>query len=279
LQVLRTVDEIRTWRRTVDGDVGLVPTMGYLHEGHLSLVREARRQNSRVVATIFVNPAQFAPGEDLERYPRDESRDLELLEQERADVVFAPPVEEMYPMAFSTHVAVDGLTAKLEGASRPTHFRGVTTVVAKLLNLVQPHRAYFGQKDAQQLAVIRRMVADLNQPVEVIGMPIVREPDGLAMSSRNAYLSPEQRAAAPVLSRALAFARRLFDEGIRDAGRLRRSIEETLRTEPGADIDYVSIADATTLDELDVVDRPALASLAVRFGHTRLIDNTTLHPR
>jgi pantoate--beta-alanine ligase len=276
LRVFRTIDELRAWRCALEGDVGLVPTMGYLHEGHLSLVRAARSENAHVVTTIFVNPTQFAPNEDLARYPRDESRDLSLLEAERADAVFAPEVREMYPEGFATYVTVENLTSRLEGASRPTHFRGVTTIVLKLLNLIQPQRAYFGRKDAQQLAVIRRMVRDLDVPVDVIGMPIVREPDGLAMSSRNAYLTPEQRAAAPVLSRALAFAEHLFDDGVRDASQIRRGVEATLRAQPLAEIDYVSVADPDSLEEMDTIASTALVSLAVRFGPTRLIDNIVL---
>ena len=278
MRVFRTIRELREWRAALQGDVGLVPTMGYLHDGHLSLVREARRLNAHVVTTIFVNPTQFAPNEDLARYPRDEARDLELLRAERVDAVLAPSVGEMYPEGFTTYVTVEGLTERLEGASRPTHFRGVTTVVLKLLNIVQPARAYFGQKDAQQLAVIRRMARDLDAPVEIVGLPIVREPDGLAMSSRNAYLTPAQRAAAPVLHRALAAAQRLFEDGGRDAEGMRQCVERILADEPLAAIDYVSVAAADTLEELRTVDRPALVSLAVRFGQTRLIDNVTLVP-
>ncbi|HZP55949.1 MAG TPA: pantoate--beta-alanine ligase [Dehalococcoidia bacterium] len=278
MQVLRTVAEVRAWRRGLAGSVGLVPTMGYLHEGHLSLVRAARAADAHVLVSIFVNPTQFAPNEDLARYPRDEARDLALLEREGVDAIFAPGVEEMYPEGFSTYVTVEGLTARLEGASRPTHFRGVTTVVAKLLNIVQPERAYFGQKDAQQLAVVRRMTRDLDLPVEIVGMPIVREADGLAMSSRNVYLSPEERQAALVLSRALRLASELCAAGERDAGVLRARMRALIDGEPLARADYVSIADPETLAELDRVDRPALASLAARFGTTRLIDNTLLAP-
>lgn len=276
MQVFRTVSEIRAWRGSLSGDVGLVPTMGYLHEGHLSLVRAARAENAHVVTSIFVNPTQFAPNEDLERYPRDERRDLALLEEEGVDAVFAPEVGEMYPEGFETYVSVERATQRLEGASRPTHFRGVTTVVLKLFNIVQPRRAYFGQKDAQQLAVIRRMVRDLNAPVEIVGMPIVREPDGLAMSSRNVYLSPEERRAALALSRALRQAEELFAAGERDAGIIRSAVESTIGAEPLAAIDYVSVADTETLEELTAVERPALVSVAARFGGTRLIDNVTL---
>jgi pantoate--beta-alanine ligase len=273
--VLRTIAEVRAWRAKVDG-VGLVPTMGYLHEGHLSLVRAAKAENGATVVSIFVNPTQFAPHEDLARYPRDEARDLEQLEAEGVDAVFAPDASEMYAEGFSTYVSVEGLTDRLEGASRPTHFRGVTTVVAKLFAIVQPERAYFGQKDAQQLAVIRRMVRDLDMPVEIAAMPIVRESDGLAMSSRNAYLTPEQRTAASVLGLSLSLAERMFDDAVRDASGIRDAMRVYIGRQRLAEIDYVSIADAETLDELDVIDRDALVSLAVRFGTTRLIDNTVL---
>lgn len=275
MRVVRTIDEFRAWRRGVQG-LGFVPTMGYLHEGHLSLVRASRRDNAHTAASIFVNPTQFGPAEDLSRYPRDEERDLALLDAEGVDAVFVPSAEEMYPAGHQTHVAVEGLTQRLEGASRPTHFQGVTTVVAKLLNIVQPDRAYLGQKDAQQLAVIRRMVRDLDVPVEVVAMPIVREPDGLAMSSRNVYLSPEERKAAHVLCLAVSLADRMFDDAERDASRIREAVERAVAAEPLARIDYVSVADFETLEELSVIDRTALVSLAVRFGSTRLIDNTVL---
>ncbi len=275
MRVVRTIDEFRAWRRGVQG-LGFVPTMGYLHEGHFSLVRASRRDNAHTAASIFVNPTQFGPTEDLSRYPRDEERDLALLEAEGVDAVFVPSAEEMYPAGHQTHVAVEGLTRRLEGASRPTHFQGVTTVVAKLLNIVQPDRAYFGQKDAQQLAVIRRMVRDLDVPVEILAMPIVREPDGLAMSSRNVYLSAEERAAAHVLCLAVSLADRMFDDAERDASRIREAVERAIAAEPLARIDYVSVADYETLEELSVIDRTALVSLAVWFGPTRLIDNTVL---
>jgi pantoate--beta-alanine ligase len=258
--------------------IGLVPTMGALHEGHLSLVRRARADNDTVVVSIFVNPTQFGPSEDYARYPRDPDRDLALLRDLGTDVVFMPPVEEMYPEGFDTYVQVEKLSQVLEGASRPGHFRGVATVVTKLFNIVQPHRAYFGQKDAQQLAVIRRLTRDLDLPVEVVGLPTVREPDGLAMSSRNAYLSPEERKAAPVLYRSLEAAQELWRSGVRDVSLIRQRMNEVLAAEPLARVDYVSVADAETLEELETVDRPALVSLAVRIGGTRLIDNVTLMP-
>ena len=265
-------------RTRMTGSVGLVPTMGYLHEGHLSLVRCARGDNEHLVVSIFVNPTQFGPQEDYRRYPRDPERDLRLLEQEGTDIVFMPGVEEMYPPGFDAWVEVgQSLTGRLEGAFRPGHFRGVATVVAKLFNVVQPQRAYFGQKDGQQLAVIRKMVADLNMGVEVVAVPTVREPDGLAMSSRNAYLSPEERRAAAVLWRSLCRARELFDAGERRAEVIRGEMEDVLAAEPLARVEYVSVADAQTLAELETIqDRAALVSLAVRIGSTRLIDNVTV---
>lgn len=275
MELIRTVAEARAYRREVAGSVGLVPTMGFLHEGHLSLVRASRERDDSTIATIFVNPAQFAPNEDLARYPRDEERDLELLQSEGVQAVFSPSdPSEMYPEGYATYVTVERLTERLEGASRPTHFRGVTTVVLKLLNITQPDRAYFGQKDAQQLAVVRRMTADLNVPVEVVSMPIAREPDGLALSSRNIFLSGEQRTAALVLSRSLRMAEQLYARGERDAAIIRSLMESMINAEPLASLDYVSVADADTLDELASIGRPALVSLAVRFGTTRLIDNT-----
>ncbi len=275
MQIFRTVAEVRVWRRNAD-DVGLVPTMGSLHEGHLSLVRAARRHSTATVVSIFVNPTQFAPNEDLARYPRDEARDTAMLEAEGVDAVFAPDAAEMYPEGYATYVHVEGLTQRLEGASRPTHFRGVTTVVAKLFGVVQPDRAYFGQKDAQQLAVICRMIRDLDIAVEIVAMPIVRESDGLAMSSRNALLSPEERTAASVLALSLSLAERMYDDAERDASRIRGAMEDLIRGEPLADVDYISVADAASIEEIETVDRAVLVSLAVRFGAVRLIDNTTL---
>jgi pantoate--beta-alanine ligase len=278
MEIATTVADMRKLRRQMPGSVGLVPTMGYLHEGHLSLVRGARGAEDHVVASIFVNPTQFGPQEDYQRYPRDTDRDLAALERERVDIVFMPPVEEMYPEGFDTHVEVERLTEVLEGAHRPGHLRGVTTVVAKLFLIVQPHRAYFGQKDAQQLAVVRRMARDLDMGVEVVGLPTVREADGLAMSSRNAYLSPSEREAAPVLSRSLRLAEDLWREGERDAEAIRERMRALIAAEPLARIDYVSVADVETLRELETVDGPALVSLAVRIGTTRLIDNVVLIP-
>jgi pantoate--beta-alanine ligase len=277
MQVVTTVAEMRRLRAQMTGSVGLVPTMGYLHEGHLSLVRCARADNDHLVVTIFVNPSQFGPQEDYQRYPRDPERDLRLLEQEGTDVVFMPSVEEMYPQGFDAWVEVsESLTGRLEGASRPGHFRGVTTVVARLFDVVQAQRAYFGQKDGQQLAVIRKMVAEFKMGVEIVAVPTVREPDGLAMSSRNAYLAPEERRAAAVLWRSLCRARELFDGGERRAEVIRGEMRAVLASEPLARVEYVSVADAETLAELEIVDRAAMVSLAVRIGSTRLIDNVTL---
>ena len=276
MEIATTVAQMRDLRRDMRGSVGLVPTMGYLHEGHLSLVRRARADDDVVVVSIFVNPTQFGPQEDYKRYPRDLDRDLALLRQERADVVFMPPVEEMYPEGFSTYVEVSGVTEVLEGAHRPGHLRGVTTVVAKLFIIVQPHRAYFGRKDAQQLLVVRKMARDLNIDVDVVGLPTLREPDGLAMSSRNAYLSPGEREAALVLSRSLRLAEQLWGQGERDATVIRQRMNDLIAAEPLARVDYVSVADAESLRELDRIEGPALVSLAVRIGATRLIDNVTL---
>ena len=274
--VARTIAEVRRWRAGGNGDVGLVPTMGYLHDGHLALVRRARGENARVAASLFVNPTQFGPHEDLDRYPRAFERDRERLQEEGCALLFAPSVEEMYPAGATTRVDVGAVAEPLEGERRPGHFRGVATVVLKLLAIVQPARAYFGEKDAQQLAVIRRMVADLDVPVAVVGCPIVREADGLAMSSRNSYLDPAQRAAAPVLHRALQAARAALAGGERSGDALRALMRGLIEREPQARVDYASVADPATFQELDAVAGPALALLAVRFGATRLIDNLLL---
>ncbi len=277
MQTAATVAEMRRRRAAMEGAVGLVPTMGYLHEGHLSLVRRARADCQHLVVSIFVNPRQFGPQEDYQRYPRDPERDLRLLEAEGTDVVFMPSAEEMYPPRFDAWVEVGhSITGRLEGAARAGHFRGVTTVVAKLFEIVRPQRAYFGQKDAQQLAVVRKMVADLNMDVEVVGLPTVREADGLALSSRNSYLSFEERRAATVLWRSLCCAEELFDGGERQAEVIRDGMRAVLAREPLAVVKYVSVADAETLEELENIARPALVSLAVRIGATRLIDNVTL---
>jgi len=276
MQIARTIAEMTTLRKELRGDVGFVPTMGYLHEGHLALVRQARAENPSVIASIYVNPSQFGPGDDLARYPRDLEHDLHLLRRENTDIVFVPSDADMYPPGFSSWIEVEGITGRLEGASRPGHFRGVATIVARLFNIVRPSRAYFGQKDAQQVLVIRRMVNDLNMDVQIIAAPTVREGDGLAMSSRNVHLSPEERLAASVLFCALTLARELRGEGETDADEIRRRMTQLIGKEPLAQIDYISVADAETLEELSAVDRPALASLAVCIGQTRLIDNITL---
>jgi pantoate--beta-alanine ligase len=273
MEVAATIERMRVLGRGMRGDVGLVPTMGYLHEGHLSLVRAARAQNDHVIVSIFVNPTQFGPGEDFERYPRDEERDLSLLRDEGVDVTFMPSVEEMYPDGAATFVEVEGVTDVLEGAHRPGHFRGVTTVVSMLFNVIEPTRAYFGRKDAQQLVVVRTLARHLHYDIEIVAGDIVREADGLAMSSRNAYLSAKERQAALVLSRALRCAEELSQHGERDAERLRAAMRELIAAEPLARVDYVSVADPESLRELERVDGPALASLAVRIGRTRLIDN------
>ena len=274
MKVLKTIKEMR--RLNLPQPVGFVPTMGYLHEGHLALVRQARAENSSVVVSIFVNPTQFGPHEDFKKYPRDPERDLALLGKEGTDVVFMPSAGEMYPPGFNSWVEVGKIAERLEGASRPGHFRGVATVVARLFDIVQPDRAYFGQKDAQQLLVVKRMVAELNMKLEVVAVPTVREPDGLAMSSRNTYLNPEERKAAVILYQALSLAQKLFSGGEKDTKLIRRQMKELIQQQPLAQIDYISIADAETLDELATVKPPALVSLAVKIGKTRLIDNVVL---
>ncbi|MDP2675273.1 MAG: pantoate--beta-alanine ligase [Dehalococcoidia bacterium] len=281
MKVITRAAEMEAERAALKGRVGLVPTMGALHEGHLSLVRRARADCDQLVVSVFVNPTQFGPKEDFAAYPRDLDRDLLLLEAEGVDVVFAPTAEEIYPPGFNDWVEVNGpLSERLEGEFRPGHLRGVTTVVARLFRIVRPQSAYFGEKDAQQLRVVRRMAQEQRLPVEVIGLPTVREPDGLAMSSRNSYLSPEERKAALVMPRALQLGRRLVeDEGVRDASAVRRAVEDLIRGEPLASIDYVAVAGCETLEELTEIDRPALLLLAVRIGATRLIDNVALTPR
>ncbi|HEX7616932.1 MAG TPA: pantoate--beta-alanine ligase [Thermoanaerobaculia bacterium] len=276
MNVLRTVSEARAFRAGDGGTLGLVPTMGALHAGHLSLVARARGENDRILVSIFVNPAQFGPNEDLAAYPRTPENDFRLLESLGVDAVWTPSPGDVYPPGFQTFVTVGNVSAPLEGERRPGHFRGVATVVAKLFNVFEPDRAYFGQKDAQQVAVIQRMVSDLAFPVGVVVCPTVREPDGLALSSRNVSLSPDERRAAPVLHRALLAARAAFASGERNADRLRAVVSGTLAAEPLARPDYVSVADAVTLQELERVAGPALVSLAVRFGGTRLIDNVVL---
>ncbi len=276
MQTVETLSELRAARAKLPEPVGLTPTMGFLHEGHLSLVRRAREECASVVASIFVNPTQFAPTEDLDAYPHDLPRDLEMLEAEGAALVWMPTPEAMYPGGFQTWVTVEEITQPLEGAERPEHFRGVTTVVAKLFNGVQPQKAYFGQKDAQQAAVIRQMARDLNFPIEIVICPIVREKDGLAMSSRNVYLNGEERKAATVLSRSLQAAQDVFELGERDAEGLRQVIANFITEEPLAQLQYVSCAHPDTLQELETVEDRALLSMVVYLGETRLIDNVVL---
>ena len=273
----RMMSVARRLRREENRTIGLVPTMGALHEGHLSLIHEARALCDVVVVSVFVNPTQFGPTEDFESYPRDLTRDSALLAEYNVDYVFAPTAEEIYPAGFSTYVTVDGLSDKLEGAARPGHFRGVSTVVAILINIVRPNFAFFGQKDAQQSIVIKQMIRDLAFDSEIVVLPIVCEESGLAMSSRNAYLDNEERRAATILNRALAQARAAFDSGEHSASRLVDLVRTTIEQEPLARIDYVSLNDAETLAKLDKIDeRPALLSLAVFFSKTRLIDNVVL---
>lgn len=277
MKVVDSIEGLRAARRELSGRVGLVPTMGALHDGHLSLVEAARAENDSVVATIFVNPTQFAANEDLSKYPRNLPRDLELFERAGVDLVFTPTPDLMYPPGFQTWVEVEKVSQGLEGERRPGHFKGVATVVAKLFNLTQPDIAYFGQKDAQQVAVIRRMARDLNFPLEIVVCPTLREADGLAMSSRNVYLSPEQRAAASVLHRALSAAADVYSAGETAPETLRQTMRAVLRGEPLAVVDYVSAADARTLQELQQpTSEPILLSMAVRIGTTRLIDNCLL---
>ena len=277
MEILQTPAEMRAWREAHRGSLGLTPTMGYLHEGHLALVRRSLAENEASAASIFVNPAQFGPSEDFERYPRDEENDLGLLRELGVNVVYLPALEAVYPEGYQTYVTVEGLAQVLEGASRPVHFRGVATVVTKLLNTIRPDRAYFGKKDAQQLRVIQRLARDLDLGVEIVGCETVREDNGLAMSSRNAYLSAEQRAAAGVLSWALRQAAARFEGGERSAGALRAGVREMVGAEALAELDYVSMADSETLAEIEgEVEGVALLSLAARFGPVRLIDNVTL---
>jgi pantoate--beta-alanine ligase len=277
MQVFRTIAEFSRWRAAATPSVGFVPTMGYLHEGHLSLVRRARSENDSVVVSIFVNPTQFGPHEDFQRYPRDLNRDLGLLDTAQVDAVFTPAVDEMYPAGASTMVEVEALSNILEGASRPGHFRGVATIVCTLFHVVHPDRAYFGEKDYQQLQVIQRMVHDLRMPVKVIGCPTIREPDGLAMSSRNVYLSPPERQAAVALSRALSQAKRLSKDDVWEASRLQDEVQKMLDKEPLIRTDYVAIVHPQTLQPVDTaVTAEAVMCLAVWIGRTRLIDNIRL---
>ena len=274
--VIESIADVRRARAELPSPLGLVPTMGFLHEGHLSLVRRARAECAAVVVSIFVNPTQFGPGEDLERYPRDLERDLDLLRPIGVDLVWTPSPEEVYPPGYQTFIMVQHVSRPLEGKARPIHSRGVATVVAKLFNVCAPQRAYFGQKDAQQAVVVRRMARDLDFPLEVVVCPTVREPDGLAMSSRNAYLAPSERPAATVLFRSLTAVKEALTGGEHDADMLRAIMSRALATEHAVTEEYVSIAHPATLDELEIVEGEALFSMAVRLGRTRLIDNFLL---
>ena len=278
--IIETVKELREYlagQRAAGKTVGFVPTMGFLHEGHLSLIREAKAENDVVVVSDFVNPTQFGPNEDFESYPRNIEQDTELALSAGADVIFYPSVSEMYPPGSSTYVEVEGnITRVLCGASRPTHFRGVTTVVNKLFNIVEPNKAYFGQKDAQQVAVLTKMVKDLHMDIELIICPIVREPDGLAMSSRNTYLSAEERKQAVILNQALKKAKNAFANGEKDVVKLTEIITDKINEMPLAVIDYVSILDFPSLKPIITIEKDALAAVAVKFGKTRLIDNEIL---
>ncbi len=276
MKVVNTIDEVRAevkaWKR--EGmKIGLVPTMGYLHEGHQSLMKAAVKDCDKVVVSVFVNPMQFGPGEDLESYPRDMERDTEVCREAGVDLIFHPEPSEMYHEDFSSFVDMNTLTDNLCGKTRPIHFRGVLTVVSKLFHIVMPDKAYFGQKDAQQLAVIRHMVSDMNEDIEIVGCPIIREPDGLAKSSRNTYLSPEERKAALCLSRAVFAGQDMVKKGEKDAIKVRAAMVKIIEEEPLAKIDYVQLVDFKTLTDIDTVCAPMLAAMAVYIGKTRLIDN------
>lgn len=279
MKIIETIKEIREYilsQKTLGKTIGLVPTMGYLHEGHASLIRKSVSQNNVTVVSVFVNPTQFGPNEDLEKYPRDIERDAKIAEDAGADIIFHPTPDEMYPNGYSSYINVENLTEELCGKSRPTHFRGVTTIVGKLFNITQANRAYFGQKDAQQLAVIKRMVTDLNFNIEIIACPIIREEDGLAKSSRNVYLSTEERIQALVLNRSLLEAEKLFNAGERNTEVLKQTIAGIIATAPLANIDYIEAVDFETIKPVSNVEGEILIALAVRFGSTRLIDNIIL---
>ncbi len=279
MEILRTIREVRNWvqRQRADGyAIHFVPTMGYFHEGHLSLMRRAKADGGKVIVSIFVNPLQFGPHEDYERYPRDLERDHQLAESVGVDALFYPEVSEMYPPGYQTEVRVKRLSQPLCGRSRPGHFEGVATVVLKLFHIVTPDRAYFGEKDFQQLRIIQQLVQDMNLPVVIVPCPIVREADGLAMSSRNVYLSPEERQSATVLYKSLCWAQEQVQAGERDAQRIRQGVYERIAQEPLARIDYVEVVDAETLEPVERIERPTLVAVAVYFGKARLIDNTVL---
>ncbi|MDD4860049.1 MAG: pantoate--beta-alanine ligase [Dehalococcoidales bacterium] len=276
MKIIESISEMKNVRWGMDGPVGFVPTMGYLHEGHISLVQRAKKENASAVVSIYVNPTQFGPKEDLKKYPRDIPRDLAMLEKAGTDVVFIPPDGDMYPTGYNTWVDLEKITERLEGAARPGHFRGVATVCNKLFNIVEPAKAYFGQKDAQQVLVIQKMVRELNMNLDIVVCPTVREPDGLAMSSRNTYLKPDERKAATVLYKSLQLAQKLYDSGERDAGKIRRQMTEFIQKESLAHIEYISIANVNTLDEQEKIAPPSLVSMVVRIGAPRLLDNIIL---
>jgi pantoate--beta-alanine ligase len=276
MKILNTISELRAYRNGLTGSVGFVPTMGFLHEGHLSLVNQSKFDCNHTVVSIFVNPTQFGPNEDFNSYPRDTDHDLALLDKVGTDAVFLPSADEMYPKGADTFVVPGKIAERLEGAVRPGHFRGVATVVLKLFNLVQPQKAYFGQKDAQQVTVINKMVADLNVPVEIVVMPTMRQSDGLALSSRNTYLNPTERKSATVLYRSLTFAESLINDGERDVEIIKQKMNELISRKLLAHVEYVSVADSLSLEEQIFVVKPVLISLAVRIGRTRLIDNFLL---
>ena len=276
MKLVKTIDEVRKtvkeWKKQ-GLSVGLVPTMGYLHEGHASLIDASVKENDRTVVSDFVNPIQFAPNEDLASYPRDINHDSALCAEHGADLIFNPEPSEMYDDMFCTHVDMDVLTQELCGLSRPTHFRGVCTVVTKLFNIVQPDNAYFGQKDAQQLAIIKRMVKDLNMDIKIHGCPIVREADGLAKSSRNTYLNPEERKAALILNKTIELGKKMVSDGETDSKTITDAMKKNIETEPLARIDYVKIVDALTMQQAEKIENPILCAMAVYIGKTRLIDN------
>jgi pantoate--beta-alanine ligase len=276
VQIARTISEMKALRSKCSGTVGFVPTMGYLHDGHVELVRHAKKENPFAVVSIFVNPTQFAPNEDFKAYPRDIDRDLAMLETVKTDIVFIPSPEDMYREGYNSWVDLEGITSTLEGRSRPKHFRGVTTVCNKLFNIVEADSAYFGQKDAQQALVIQKMVADLNMNLKIIVIPTVREKDGLAMSSRNTYLTPEERHSAPVLYKSLQLASAMYEKGERDASKIKESMTQLISTVPAARIDYISISDYTTLQDVDTIKDKVVVSMAVILGKPRLIDNIVL---
>jgi pantoate--beta-alanine ligase len=281
MKLVRTIEEMRAFREVMRRSgkrLGLVPTMGALHEGHLSLVRAAREKSDVVAVSIFVNPTQFGPNEDFAKYPRNLKNDCALIEREQVDVVFAPSVEAMYPAGAVTWVTVEGMSDRLCGRSRPGHFRGVTTVVSKLFHIIEPDAAFFGQKDAAQVAIIRRMVRDLNVPVSIEVCPIIRDPDGLALSSRNAYLNPEERKSALVLHRALQRAQKLFEGGERDSAKLIAAGEQEFAKEPAARLDYFDVVDPDSLESIRAIPKRALIAVAAYVGNTRLIDNILVDP-